>query len=61
MMKATFHKSCSCKACRRGRSHISRNLNERRLRRIAKQAIDNGVKREDLEVEIAPISSPYTD
>jgi len=59
-MKATFHKSCSCAACKRGRSSISRKFNERKLRRIAKQAIDKGVKG-DLEVVIAPISSPYTD
>lgn len=59
-MKATFHKSCSCKACRRGRNSYSRNLNERKLRRLAKRAVDEA-KKGDLEVEVAPISSPYTD
>ena len=59
-MKATFHKSCSCAACKRGRSSISRKFNERKLRRLAKRAVDKA-KKGDLEVEVAPISSPYTD
>lgn len=61
-MKATFHKSCSCDACKRGRSHYCRNQNERKFRREAKQKIGEAVKGGNLdEVCVAPISSPYTD
>jgi hypothetical protein len=59
--KATFHKSCNCHMCRLGRQHFDRNLNERKLRRKSKkQLLDYRLKGSE-DVEIHPISSPFTD
>lgn len=59
--KATMHKSCSCKSCRRGRNHLARNLNERKLRRMSKRELLRFILGEKEDAEIHPISSPYTD
>lgn len=60
-MKATFHKSCNCASCRRGRNHIKRNANERKLRQRTREAIHKLKTGKEEDVFIAPISSPYTD
>lgn len=60
-MKGTFHKSCNCKACRRGRNQEKRNLNERKLRAKSREALDKVVKGLEDDAFIYPISSPYTD
>lgn len=59
--KATYHKSCGCHMCRLGRSHFDRNRNERKLRRRSKRELLNYVIKGAEDVEIHPISSPYTD
>ena len=59
--KATFHKGCNCGACRRGRNHYARNLNERKLRRMSKKELLNYVLKGSEDVSIHPISTPYTD
>lgn len=58
--KGTFHKSCHCKSCNRGRNRLARNLNERKLRRMSRDQIIKFLKGAE-DVLIAPISSPYTD
>ena len=60
-MKATFHKSCNCRSCRRGRNHEKRNANERKLRQRAREAITAFEKGKEEDIFIAPITSPYTD
>jgi hypothetical protein len=59
--KHTMHKSCSCSMCKRGRGSSFgqevRRANERKLRRLAKEAL----RRDPENAEVAPISSPYTD
>lgn len=62
MSAKSFHRSCSCGQCKRGRGSLYgqfiRNHNERKLRRMIK--ID--LAKKDLEeVDVRPISSPYTD
>lgn len=61
-MKATFHKSCSCSSCRRGRRHqkFTLKMNERKLRRRAKAELIKFLKGAE-DVFIHPITSPYTD
>ena len=60
--KGTFHKSCSCRMCKRGRASdagkATRKQNERRLRRGSKLQLR---KLEPDAVFIHPISSPDTD
>lgn len=64
-MKAVFHKSCSCEQCKLGRAtksgHATKKANEKKLRRIAKLALQEVVKGNEQDVVVAPISSPYTD
>lgn len=64
-MKATFHKSCNCFACRAGRGskagQATKVRNERKLRRKSKLTLDAVVKGQTDDAEIAPITSPYTD
>jgi Zn-dependent alcohol dehydrogenase len=59
-MKATYHKSCSCSQCKRGRNRYCRNLNERKLRRLTREQLIGIIKGNE-DAFIAPISSPYTD
>jgi len=64
-MKATFHKSCSCRMCKRGRAteagKFKRHQNERKLRRDSKAKLNEVVKGRADDAEIHPISSDYTD
>lgn len=64
-MKGTFHKSCSCVACKRGRAtkygQEARRRNERKLRQQSRRKLDEVVKGNADDAEIAPISSDYTD
>lgn len=60
-MKATFHKSCSCHACKRGRNRTARQINERKLRRKSRDAIYRFIAGREADVFVAPISSPFTD
>ena len=64
-MKGTFHKSCSCPMCVRGRSTKSgksvKKANERKLRHNAKVKLGRVVKGDTDDAVVAPISSPYTD
>ena len=63
-MKATMHKSCSCRQCKLGRSSKAgqsvHRLNEHRLRRITRQQVQQFLRGAE-DIIIAPISSPYTD
>ena len=65
MIKATFHKSCSCVVCRLGRGRgwgqFARHKNERKLRRRARVALEKVVRGQADDAIVAPISSPYTD
>lgn len=65
MIKGTFHKSCGCYMCRLGRGsahgQFIRNHNERKLRRLSNVACARVVNQQDDDVDIFPISSPYTD
>lgn len=60
--KHTMNKSCSCSQCMRGRGssagQLVRKKNNRKLRRIGKQAL---AKADLDEVALGPITSPFTD
>lgn len=63
-MKATFHKSCSCSSCVRGRAteggKVAHRMNEKKLRQRSRLALAEVKKGAD-DAVVAPISSPYTD